>query len=178
MTYTTISAGKNPPDEVQAIIEIPAQGAPVKYEVDKTQDALVVDRFLSTAMFYPCNYGYIPQTLSEDGDPIDILVVTPTPVMAGAVIRCRPVGMLNMTDEAGVDTKVLAVPITKLTPYYAGVQAPEDLPKALLATIAHFFEQYKALEPGKWVKVEGWEGAEKAKEAIRRAVANYTTKGN
>lgn len=173
MSYTKITAGKNPPDEVQAIIEIPAQGAPVKYEIDKQQDALVVDRFLSTAMFYPCNYGYIPQTLSEDGDPLDILVVTPTPVMIGSVIRCRPIGMLNMTDEAGVDAKILAVPITKLTPYYQHVQSPADLPPALLATIAHFFEQYKALEPGKWVKVEGWEGPNKAKEVINQGIRSY-----
>lgn len=173
MSYSTVTAGKNPPDEVQAIIEIAAQGAPVKYEVDKTQDALVVDRFLSTAMFYPCNYGYIPQTLSEDGDPLDILVLTPTPVVPGSVIRCRPIGMLNMTDEAGIDTKILAVPITKLTPYYQHVQSPKDLPAALLATIGHFFEQYKALEPGKWVKVEGWEGADKAKAAIMQGIKSY-----
>lgn len=176
MSYSQVIAGKNPPDDVYAIIEIPAQGAPIKYEVDKSLDALVVDRFLSTSMFYPCNYGYVPQTLSEDGDPVDILVLSPTAVVPGSIIRCRPVGMLKMTDEAGVDTKVLAVPVTKLTPYYQHVKSVEDLPKEQLAAIAHFFEQYKALEPNKWVKVDGWEGVEKARAAIMAGVEAYQKK--
>jgi len=173
MSYANVTAGKNPPDEIHAIIEIPANGSPVKYEVDKEQDVLMVDRFLSTAMFYPCNYGYVPQTLSEDGDPVDVLVITPMPLIPGSVIRCRPIGMLSMSDEAGVDTKVIAVPITKLTPMYQDIKNITDLPKLLLDTISHFFEQYKALESGKWVKVEGWLGIEEAKKAIQQGIESY-----
>jgi len=173
MSYANVTAGKNPPDEVHAIIEISANGLPVKYEVDKEQDVLMVDRFLSTSMFYPCNYGYIPKTLSEDGDPIDILVLTPTPLVAGAVIRCRPVGFLKMSDEAGIDTKILAVPVTKLTALYKNINTVTDLPSQQLDMISHFFEQYKALESGKWVKVEGWEGVEKAKQEIMQGIAKY-----
>lgn len=170
-----IVAGQNPPNDIYAIIEIPANAAPVKYEIDKQTNALMVDRFLSTAMFYPCNYGYVPQTLSEDGDPVDILVLTPDPLVHGAVIRCRPVGMLMMTDEAGVDTKILAVPISKLTKRYDHVTSIDDLPKDQLAMIGHFFEQYKALEAGKWVKVEGWKGLEEAQEAIMSGIKRYQT---
>lgn len=173
MSYTHVTAGKNPPDEIQAIIEIPANGAPVKYEVDKKQDVLIVDRFLSTAMFYPWNYGYIPKTLSEDGDPLDLLVLTPTPVVAGSVIPCRPIGMLEMTDEAGIDTKILAVPLTKLTSIYQNIHTVTDLPTQQLDIIKHFFEQYKALEAGKWVKVESWKNVEEAKKAIRQGIDNY-----
>ncbi|MFP4154078.1 MAG: inorganic diphosphatase [Halothiobacillaceae bacterium] len=173
MNLDMIPAGKDAPADVNAVIEIPAQGAPVKYEVDKDSGALLVDRFMATAMFYPCNYGFIPHTLSDDGDPVDVLVVTPEPLMPGSVIRCRPVGMLKMTDEAGVDAKLIAVPHGKLTPLYDHVQSPEDLPPLLLDQIRHFFEQYKALEPGKWVKVEGWEGVEAAHAEIEDSIGRY-----
>ena len=173
MSYQTVTAGKNPPHDIYAIIEIPAFSAPVKYEVDKEMDALLVDRFLTTAMIYPCNYGYIPQTLSEDGDPIDIMVITPIPVVHGSVIRCRPIGMLAMTDEAGVDTKLLAVPVDKLCPLYKNIQAPQDLPAEQLAMIANFFENYKALEPGKWVKVGEWQDAKAAQDEIVASIARY-----
>lgn len=176
MSYADIPAGKNPPEDIYAIIEIPAHSSPVKYEVDKELNALLVDRFLSTAMFYPCNYGYIPQTLSEDGDPIDILVVTPIPVIHGAVIRCRPVGLLSMTDEAGVDTKLLAVPADKLTPLYKNIRSPQDFAPEVLGMIGNFFENYKALEPGKWVKVGGWEGPEAAHREILASIKRYQQK--
>jgi inorganic pyrophosphatase len=141
--------------------------------VDKDSGALFVDRFMSTAMLYPCNYGYVPHTLSEDGDPVDVLVVTPLPLISSAVIRCRPLGMLKMSDEKGIDAKVIAVPADKLTPLYKGCQSLDDLPPPLLAQIAHFFEHYKDLEAGKWVKVEGWVGAEEAKAEIRASVKRY-----
>lgn len=174
MSYANVTAGKTPPDEIHAIIEIPANGLPVKYEIDKEQDVLMVDRFLSTSMFYPCNYGYVPRTLSEDGDPLDVLVITPNALVVGAVIRCRPIGLLEMSDEAGVDTKILAVPITKLTPAYKDVATVSDLPSQQLDMISHFFEQYKALESGKWVKINGWQGVEAAKKEIVQAINNYT----
>jgi len=173
MSFADIPAGKNPPDDLYAVIEIPANSTPVKYEVDKQIGALMVDRFLSTAMFYPCNYGYVPQTLSEDGDPLDILVITPTPVVHGAVIRCRPVGMLMMTDEAGIDAKVLAVPVDKLSPLYKNVKSIADLPQELLAMIGNFFENYKALESGKWVKVSGWQGVQEAQAEVINSVKRY-----
>ncbi|MEO1752221.1 inorganic diphosphatase [Thiofaba sp. EF100] len=173
MQIEHIPAGKSVPEDINVIIEIPAQGAPVKYEIDKESGALVVDRFMATAMFYPCNYGFIPHTLSDDGDPVDVLVVTPTPLMPGAVIRCRPVGMLKMSDEAGVDAKLVAVPFGKLTPLYDHVQEVTDLPELLRGQIAHFFEQYKALEKGKWVKVEGWADAAAARAEILASVERY-----
>lgn len=173
MSYADLSSGKNPPDDVFAVIEIPAQSAPVKYEMDKEHNVLMVDRFLSTAMFYPFNYGYIPQTLSEDGDPVDIMVMTPQPLVHGAVIRCRPVGMLMMTDEAGIDSKLIAVPVDKLSQHYKHVQEATDLPADQLAMIAHFFEQYKALEPNKWVKIGEWKGAFDAKEEIKMSMERY-----
>jgi inorganic pyrophosphatase len=170
MLLDNIPAGKNVPEDINVVIEIPAQGAPVKYEIDKDSGALVVDRFMATAMFYPCNYGFIPHTLSDDGDPVDVLVVTPTPLQPGAVIRCRPVGMLRMSDEAGFDAKLVAVPFGKLTPLYDHVQEVTDLPELLRAQIAHFFEQYKALEKGKWVKVDGWADAAAARAEIVASV--------
>lgn len=173
MAYADLPAGKNPPDDVYAVIEIPANSPPVKYEMDKEHNVLMVDRFLSTAMFYPCNYGYVPHTLAEDGDPIDILVLTATPVAHGAVIRCRPIGMLSMTDEAGVDTKLLAVPVDKLSQMYKAIQSPRDLPAELLATIGHFFENYKSLEPGKWTKIGDWQDAAVAKAEIQASIARY-----
>ena len=156
MNLDRVTSGKNLPDDINVIIEIPSHSDPVKYEVDKETGAMFVDRFMNTAMHYPCNYGYVPHTLSEDGDPVDVLVVTPVPLISGSVIRCRPLGLLRMTDEAGPDSKILAVPIDKLCSLYRQMQKPEDMPPLLLAQIAHFFEHYKDLEPNKWVKVEGW----------------------
>lgn len=173
MSFLNISSGRDVPHEINVIIEIGMHGQPVKYEVDKASGALLVDRFLSTAMFYPANYGYIPQTLSEDGDPVDVLVVTPVPVISGAVIPARVVGMLKMTDESGIDAKLIAVPTNKLCSLYQHVKTHEDLPESLLESIAHFFTHYKDLEKGKWVKVEGWEGPEAAKNEIMASIARY-----
>lgn len=173
MNIEKISPGRDVPNDINVVIEIPAHSAPVKYEVDKDSGALLVDRFMGTAMYYPCDYGFIPNTLSEDGDPVDVLVVTPVPLVHGAVIRCRPVGMLKMTDESGVDAKLLAVPVSKLSPLYAQVQTPQDLPPTLLAQIKHFFEHYKELEAGKWVKVEGWEGVAEAKAEILASIERF-----
>ena len=168
-----IPVGPNPPWDVNVIIEIPQGGLPVKYEMDKHSGALFVDRFLHTAMYYPGNYGFIPQTLSEDGDPCDVLVLAPVPVNSGAVIRCRPVGALVMKDQAGPDEKILAVPVDALHPFYTGIREYTDLPEILLQQISHFFEHYKDLEEGKWTKIGGWvdvAGAEKLiMEAIDRA---------
>ncbi len=172
MSYQLVPAGKNPPEDIYVVIEIPAQHSPVKYEIDKETDSLFVDRFLGTAMFYPANYGYIPQTLSEDGDPLDVLVVAPQAVTPGAVIRARPIGKLVMEDESGVDAKLLAVPHDKLTPLYRHVKEPSDLPELLLAQIRHFFEHYKDLEPGKWVKVSGWEGSDSARAEIIKSLVS------
>lgn len=173
MNLDRVSTGKNAPDEVNVIIEIPSHSDPVKYEVDKETGAMFVDRFMNTAMHYPCNYGYIPNTLSEDGDPVDVLVLTPIPVISGSVITCRVIGMLNMTDEAGPDAKLLAVPINKLCKLYKDVNGPDDAPPQLLAQITHFFEHYKDLEEGKWVKVEGWLGADEAKSEITSGIKRY-----
>lgn len=166
MNLDRVDAGRDVPNDVNVVIEIPMNGDPIKYELDKATGALFIDRFMSTSMHYPCNYGYIPRTLSGDGDPVDVLVVTPYPLIPGVVVRCRPVGMLKMTDEAGADEKLLAVPIDKLTPIYRNVQSSRDLPELTQSQITHFFEHYKDLEPGKWVKVQGWVGAEEAKKAI------------
>lgn len=171
--YNEIKSGHDVPHEINVVIEIPTQSDPVKYEIDKESGALCVDRFLGTAMYYPCNYGYVPGTLSEDGDPVDVLVVTPFPLLSGSVIRCRPVGMLKMTDESGIDAKILAVPTDKLSTLYRNVKTFEDLPPQLLKTIAHFFEHYKDLEDGKWVRVEGWVGAEEAKAEIVAGIERY-----
>ncbi|WP_068860914.1 inorganic diphosphatase [Perlucidibaca aquatica] len=170
MSYNQIPAGKDVPNDIYVVIEIPANHAPIKYEIDKDADALFVDRFVGTAMFYPANYGYIPNTLSEDGDALDVLVVTPYPVVPGAVIRCRPVGKLKMEDESGIDAKLIAVPHDKLTPLYKHVKEYTDLPELLLKQIEHFFAHYKDLEPGKWVKITGWEGADVAKEEILKSI--------
>ena len=173
MSLMNISAGKNLPEEVNVIIEIPMRGEPVKYEVDKESGVLFVDRFMATAMFYPTNYGYVPQTLSEDGDPVDVLVVTPVPLSNGVVISCRPVGMLKMTDESGGDAKLLGVPVEKLLPQYKHYQSISDVPQEVLARIQHFFEHYKDLEKGKWVKIEGWGDMTDVEKEIRDGVANY-----
>ena len=171
MDSTKIPTGKNPPDDIYVIIEIPANSSPIKYEIDKESHALFVDRFMATPMFYPANYGYIPGTLSDDGDALDVLVVTPYPVAPGSVVRCRPVGVLHMSDEAGVDTKLVAVPHEKLSALYADVREVADLPKLLPQQIQHFFENYKDLEPGKWVKVDRWGDAAKAKAEILKSIA-------
>ncbi len=173
MSLNAVPAGKNLPEEVNVIIEIPAHADPVKYEVDKDSGAIFVDRFMATCMHYPTNYGYVPNTLSEDGDPVDVLVITPFPLLAGSVIRCRPVGVLNMTDESGKDAKVLAVPVDKLSTIYRGVKEISDVEPLLLKQIEHFFEHYKDLEPGKWVKVDGWADAAAAKDEITASVARY-----
>jgi inorganic pyrophosphatase len=173
MSYQNIPAGKDLPNDIYVVIEIPANSSPVKYEIDKDADALFVDRFMASPMFYPANYGYINNTLADDGDALDVLVLTPHPVVPGSVIRCRPVGVLNMTDEAGEDAKLLAVPHEKLTQAYNHVQDITDLPEMLRNQIKEFFENYKNLEKGKWVKVESWEGVESAKAKIEAAAAAY-----
>ena len=175
MNLERVTAGRRVPDDVNVVIEIPMNADPVKYEVDKQTGAVFVDRFMSTAMHYPCNYGYVPRTLSGDGDPVDVLVISPFPLITGVVVRCRPVGMLRMKDEAGEDTKLLAVPIDKLTSQYRGIRSPRDLPETRLAAITHFFQHYKDLERGKWVKVKGWVGAAAAKKEILDGVARFRT---
>ncbi len=173
MSYANIPAGKELPHDIYVAIEIPANSSPIKYEIDKDCDCLMVDRFMATPMFYPANYGYIPNTLSEDGDPLDVLVVTPYPVVPGSVIRARPIGILNMSDEAGQDAKLLAVPHDKLSVLYKDVKEPADLPQLLIQQIEHFFENYKDLEKGKWVKVDGWAGSEAAMAEVMKAAAAY-----
>lgn len=171
MNLSSIPAGLNPPMDFYTVVEIPQGGEPVKYEVDKSSGALFVDRFLHTAMFYPGNYGFIPHTLAEDGDPIDVLVVGPTPVVPGGVIRSRPIGVLMMHDEHGPDEKILAVPVEALHPFYKGVASWTDLPKILTDQIAHFFAHYKDLEAGKSSEVGGWSGPEDAARYIQAAIA-------
>ncbi len=173
MSLDRVSTGRDVPNDINVIIEIPMNADPVKYEVDKETGAVFVDRFMSTAMHYPCNYGYIPHTLSGDGDPVDVLVLSPVPIITGVVVRCRPIGMLKMEDEAGDDTKLLAVPIDKLSPLYRHMATIRDVPEITRAQIQHFFEHYKDLEPGKWVKVTGWVGPEEAKQEIIEGMARY-----
>ena len=174
MGLDRVPSGKDLPNDFNVVIEIPMHAEPIKYEVDKESGAIFVDRFMSTAMHYPCNYGYIPHTIAGDGDPVDVLVMSQFALPPGVVVRCRPIGMLKMTDEAGEDAKLLAVPVDKLTPMYRSVTSPRDLPQIILDQIAHFFEHYKDLEAGKWVKVKGWEGPESAREEIRVGMAAYT----
>ena len=171
MGYDSISPGKDLPNDINVIIEIAANSDPVKYEIDKESGALFVDRFVGTSMQYPCNYGYIPQTLAADGDPVDVLVMTPYPLQPGCVVRVRPIGMLKMTDESGGDAKLLGVPVEKLLPQYKHYQSISDVPQEFLARIQHFFEHYKDLEKGKWVKVQGWGNAEEARDLIVKAAA-------
>ncbi|MFL0808517.1 MAG: inorganic diphosphatase [Oceanobacter sp.] len=173
MSFNSISAGKELPNDIYVVIEIPANHAPIKYEIDKDMDCLLVDRFMATPMFYPANYGYINDTLAGDGDPLDVLVVTPYPVQPGSVIRARPVAVLNMEDEGGEDVKLLAVPHTKLTKIYDDVQDVNDVPELLRNQIQHFFENYKDLEAGKWVKVRDWGNADDARALIEEAAAAY-----
>jgi inorganic pyrophosphatase len=173
MSLHNVTPGKNAPEAFNVVIEIPMNADPVKYEVDKETGAIFVDRFMSTAMHYPTNYGYVPRTLSGDGDPVDVLVMTPFPLPPGVVVTCRPIGILKMEDESGEDGKVLAVPTDKILPIYSQWHQPEDLNALTLKTISHFFEHYKDLEAGKWVKVLGWEGPEAAKKEIMQGIANY-----
>jgi inorganic pyrophosphatase len=171
MDLSKIPIGENPPYDVNVIVEIPLGGSPVKYEMHKESGAMYVDRFLHTAMYYPCNYGFIPHTLSEDGDPIDAAVLAPVAVIPGVVVRSRPIGVLIMEDENGVDEKILCVPVDKLHPYYSNVASYRDLRPILLDQISHFFEHYKDLERGKWVKVKRWGEAEEAFDLIRQGIA-------
>lgn len=173
MPHKRVSSGKDVPKDINVIIEIPAYSKPVKYEMDKETGALTVDRFMGTAMQYPTNYGYIPKSLSGDGDPVDVLVMTPDPVLGGCVVRCRPIGMLKMEDESGTDNKVLAVPVKKLTSAYDRIKSYEDVSENRLLKIAHFFEHYKDLEAGKWVKIEGWVGKDDAYEEILSSIERY-----
>jgi len=173
MSLNIVSPGEDAPNTFNVVIEIPMNADPVKYEVDKATGAIFVDRFMSTSMHYPTNYGYVPQTLSGDGDPVDVLVITPVPLIPGVVVLCRPIGILKMEDEAGIDGKVLAVPIDKILSIYTQWQKPEDLNPMRLKTISHFFEHYKDLEEGKWVKILGWEGPDAARQEVAEGVSNY-----
>jgi inorganic pyrophosphatase len=170
MDISKISIGPNPPKDIHVVIEIPLGGVPVKYEIDKNSGALFVDRFLHTAMFYPGNYGFIPHTKSADGDPCDVIVAGQVPVVPGAVIRCRPIGALVMKDEAGLDEKILAVPVDALHPFYSNVLSYEDLPPILTEQIAHFFQHYKDLEKSKWVTIVEWVGPVEAEKLIVEAI--------
>jgi len=167
MDLSKIKAGETLPSDINVVIEVPLGGEPIKYELDKDSGAMFVDRFLYTSMRYPCNYGFIPHTLSEDGDPTDVLVVGQRALMPGSVVRARPVGVLMMEDEAGFDEKIVAVPHQKLTPYYDQIKTYHDLPQVLQDRIPHFFAHYKDLEKTKWVKVLGWEGLDKAHSLIQ-----------
>ncbi len=173
MSLNKVPSGRNLPDDFNVIIEIPMNADPIKYEVDKESGAIFVDRFMGTAMHYPCNYGYVPHTIADDGDPVDVLVITPFPLIPGVVVRCRPIGVLKMIDEAGGDAKVLAVPVDKVLSIYTHWQKPEDLNDLRLQQIQHFFEHYKDLEPGKWVKVDGWYGPDEARAEIMGGVEAY-----
>lgn len=173
MGLDRVSSGKDLPNDFNVVIEISMHSEPIKYEVDKESGQIFVDRFMSTAMHYPCNYGYIPHTIAGDGDPVDVLVVTPVPLIPGVVVPCRAIGILKMEDEAGQDGKVLAVPTKKILSLYSRWEKPEDLSPIRLKTIAHFFEHYKDLEEGKWVKILGWEGPEAAMKEIVDGIANY-----
>lgn len=173
MSIVKVPPGRHAPDIINVIIEIPASSDPVKYEVDKYTGTLTVDRFMGTALQYPSNYGYIPQSLSEDGDPVDVMVITPAPLLSGCVIKCRPIGILQMTDESGPDPKLLAVPIPELTPYYNHVNSYRDIQPDKLARIHHFFEHYKDLEDNKWVRLDGWAGVEEAKKEIIESIERY-----
>jgi inorganic pyrophosphatase len=173
MDINKITIGKNPPNEINVIIEIPVRSEAIKYEFDKDSGAITVDRFLNTSMTYPCNYGFIPHTLSGDGDPCDVLVVCDHPIIPGAVISVRPVGVLLMEDESGFDEKIIAVPVSKLTQLYDRILSYEDLPEILLQKISHFFEHYKKLEKNKWVKLIGFDGKEKALTLIEESINRY-----
>lgn len=170
MPLKDIKIGKKPPKEVNVIIEIPSNAGPVKYEFDKDSQMIIVDRFMPSSMSYPCNYGFIPHTLSGDGDPVDVLVYTNYPLLPGVVISVKPIGVLITEDEKGKDEKVLAVPATKIDPFFEKVNSYRDLPEIMIAKISHFFENYKKLEKDKWVKVTGWEDAAVAEDIITKAI--------
>ncbi|HHW4681359.1 MAG TPA: inorganic diphosphatase [Xylella taiwanensis] len=173
MGLELVNAGNNLPEEINVVIEIPKDSEPVKYEVDKASGAIFVDRILSTPMRYPCNYGYVPNTLCGDGDPVDVLVVLPLPLVPGSVVRCRPVGVLKMKDEAGDDEKLLAVPVSKIFAGYAHIEDINQVSGHWLERIGHFFNHYKDLEKGKWVKLDGWDNAAEAKRILIEAVQRY-----
>ena len=173
MNLDRVNPGRNIPGEINVIIEIPARSDPVKYEVDKETGAMFVDRFMGTAMHYPANYGYIPHSLSEDGDPLDVLVITPVPLISGSVMRCRPVSLLTMVDDSGPDPKVIAVPLDEMTSLYRDVQCLADLPQQLTLQIAHFYQHYKDLEENKWVTIEGWQDRDAACEEILASIERY-----
>ena len=170
MDISKISIGKDAPNQVNVVIEVPMNADPVKYEMDKDSGAIFVDRFVATPMYYPCNYGFIPNTLSDDGDPCDVLVVSDFPVVPGAVISAKPVGVLIMEDEKGMDEKIIAVPGKKLNSQFESAESIDDLPQSLVNKIKHFFEHYKDLEKGKWVKVKGFEDAKKARDLIMEGI--------
>lgn len=170
MDLSKIDVGVNPPKDINVVIEVPLGGDPIKYEIDKASGAMFVDRFLYTDMRYPCNYGFVPRTLADDGDPVDVMVVGNRPLFPGAVVGARPVGVLIMEDEAGFDEKILAVPSPRLTRYYNKIKSYSDLPEILIDRIRHFFEHYKDLEPDKWVKIVGWKDREEAEALILKGV--------
>ena len=174
MNLEKVTPGANAPSEINVIIEIPAHSDPVKYELDKETGAMFVDRFMNTAMHYPCNYGYVPHTLSKDGDPVDVMVMTTYPLIPGSVIECRPIGVLKMTDESGDDAKVLAVPVDRLSRMHRNIQDFRDVPEVVLGQIAHFFEHYKDLDEGKWVRVQGWGGIDDAKQEILKSLKMFS----
>jgi inorganic pyrophosphatase len=176
MGLDLVTPGDKAPEIFNVIIEIPMNADPIKYEVDKETGAVFVDRFMGTAMHYPCNYGYVPHTIADDGDPVDVLVMTPYPLFPGVVVRCRPLGVLKMTDEAGGDAKVLAVPDNKILPIYNHWKSYKDINEHRLTPIQHFFEHYKDLEKGKWVKVEGWADVDEAKQEITTGIQRYNGK--
>lgn len=173
MSLDKVPAGRNYPDDINVIIEVPMNSPAIKYEVDKETGAIFVDRMLKTAMYYPCNYGYVPHTLCGDGDPVDVLVVLPLPMLPGTVVRCRAVGILIMEDEAGEDSKVIAVPVEEVTGMYRDIKSVDDLDEILLNQIAHFFDHYKDLERGKWVKTDGWQGVDRARQELVDALERY-----
>lgn len=177
MRIEAIPIGNNPPFDINVIVEVPIGGEPIKYELDKASGTLFVDRMLYTAMRYPGNYGFVPHTLSDDGDPVDVLIANSRPIVPGAVCNCTPVGVLFMKDEAGGDEKIIAVPSAKLSPLYRNVKTYKDLPELLLERISHFFEHYKDLEGGKWVKIERWGDEAEARDMIERAVQRARDKG-
>ncbi|AGF46770.1 inorganic pyrophosphatase [Candidatus Kinetoplastibacterium desouzaii TCC079E] len=173
MSLNGVDSGINNPEEFNVVIEISMNSMPIKYEVDKDTGVVFVDRFVMTSMNYPCNYGYVPRTLSSDGDPSDVLVITPFPVQIGTVIKCRAIGILEMEDESGLDAKILSLPLTKIYPAYKNILSYKDLPVEDLNRIKHFFEHYKDLEDGKWVKVLGWKGVSDAHNELINALDLY-----
>lgn len=177
MDIKKVPVGRNPPWDINVIIEVPLGGEPVKYEMDKNSGAMFVDRFLHTSMRYPCNYGFVPHTLAADGDPVDVLVAARSPVVPGCIVRARPIGVLIMEDEAGMDEKILSVPVDALHPYYSDVTSYRGLPSILREQIAHFFQHYKDLEPNKWVKIKRWGEAEEACRIIESCIEDKAPSG-